>query len=231
MIHAINHDNKSGLWCGPAAIALITGQSTGIVTRMLLEDRRGKATRGSGGVKGTTPGEVYRVLRELGYVAHNVALAKHFSAIELELNLLYHIDLPILAATCDHWFVVFKGRYFDNKHPGGVKMPEHMRGQHVIECWAWRQVAAPSLPAPKPPPASSHPAMRKARKLAKAFGIALEYERDMQTWYVRCPIEVDEDMDDIFEGDHYASTPFEVLVKVEAYVELVEHVRVHGELS
>lgn len=230
LIHAINHDNKSGLWCGPAAIALITGQPTSIITRMLLEDRRGKSVRGSGGVKGTTPGEVYRVLRELGYCAQNVAPVKRFVAMEFEINILLHTHLPILAATVDHWFVMLDGRYYDNKHPDGVKMPEHMRRQQVVECSAWRQFKAPVLPAPRPPPASVHPAMRKARKLAKAYDIAIEYERDTELWFVHCPAEVDE-CDDIFEGDHYASGPFEVLAKVEAYVQLVEHVRVHGELS
>lgn len=230
MLHPIVHDNKSKLWCGPAAIALITGQPTSIVTRMLLDDRRAGSRESASGVKGTTPGEVYRVLRELGMTAQRVAPVKEFLAFELVDNIAFDTCWPVLASTVDHWFVTHRGRYFDNRHPQGIKMPEHMRRQRVTEANAWRQVSAPKLPAPKPPKASAHPSMREARKLAAKFGIAIEYERDIELWYVHCPAEVDE-VDDIFEGDHYAAGPDEVLSKVDKYVELVKHIRIHGELS
>jgi hypothetical protein len=231
VIHALVHDNKSRLWCGPAAIALITGQPTSVIHRMILEGRRGRCTRDSRAVTGTTHAEVYQVLRELGYKDQRVApIAGVFPAAHLVECIAFETHLPVLAATADHWFIVFRGQYFDNRHPEGVEMPEEMRGQLVDTVMAWRQVAAPKLPAPKPPPASRHPDMRKALRLAKEYSIEVEREGDIDAWYVHCPAEVDE-VDDIFEGDHYAHSPTEVLDKVTRYIELVHHVREHGALT
>jgi hypothetical protein len=231
VIHALVHDNKSRLWCGPAAIALLTGHPTSVIHRMILERRRGRCTRDSRAVTGTSHAEVYDVLRDLGYTnqrCYSGAVA--YQAFNLVDNLAFETHLPVLAATKDHWFITFRGKYFDNRHPDGADMPEEMRGQLVDTAMAWRQVGPAKLPPPKEPPASRHRDLRKAKRLAAEYSIEVEHESDIGAWYVHCPPEVDE-VDDIFEGDHYAHSPTEVLDKVTRYIELVHHVREHGALT
>jgi hypothetical protein len=233
VIHTLVHDNKSRLWCGPAAIALLTGHPTSVIHRMILDGRRGRCERGSFGVQGTTFAEVYSVLRDLGYTQQRCTppSAGIFKAARLVDCIAFESHLPVLAATEDHWFIVFERKYFDNRHPEGVEMPEEIRSATISGMpYAWRQVGPAKLPAPKPPPASKHRDMIEAKRLGKKYGIAIEHEVDVGAWYVHCPDEVDE-VDDIFEGDHYAYGPTEVLDKVSKYVELVKHVRIHGALT
>jgi hypothetical protein len=61
----IEHDLRTKLWCGPAALAAITGMPTSQVVEHIKADRRRR--RKSPRVIGTTIDDVERMLRNVGY--------------------------------------------------------------------------------------------------------------------------------------------------------------------
>lgn len=60
-LYAINHDFRGHLWCGPAAIAAVTGEPT---SRAVREIKAVRAAYGNdaGPIKGTWPSEVARAI-------------------------------------------------------------------------------------------------------------------------------------------------------------------------
>jgi hypothetical protein len=226
MLHPLVHDNPSKLWCGPAAIALVTGQPTSVIHRLAHEDRG--APRG---VKGMSPGELYRIIRRLGYEAVALSLPAGPAVTVRELMTDRGLDqqYPAIVATIDHWFVIWRGRYWDNSYTDHPIVPGSIDGDRVTEFTTWRKVRAPILPAPKPLPPSRDPSMVEAKRLAAQYGISIERETGSDEWEIFLPTDVDP-IDDVLEGDWHASTPGEVLRRVRIYVDLVKHVRRHGEL-
>lgn len=61
--HHIQHDANGQLWCGPAAISALTGETTSVVRDLVRKYRKDP----SSAVVGTHPEEVEYVLRKLGY--------------------------------------------------------------------------------------------------------------------------------------------------------------------
>lgn len=231
MLHPIVHDNKSKLWCGPAVIAIVTGASTNLIHRLAHERRATRSERKP--VQGMSSAELCYIMERLGYRMVDAGLpgGDRVTVLQLWTGNVFERDLPVIAATADHWFLIHRGRYHDNVIPEGTgEVTRVSMGELVEEFMTWRLERTPTnLPGPKPRPPSQHPSMRLARSIASEFRIDIERQADIGAWYVHCPEEVDE-VDDIHEGDHYCHSVDEVLARVRSYRDLVLHVREHGAL-
>lgn len=228
MLHPIVHDNRSHLWCGPAAIALMTGQPTKVIHRIVHELRDAEFKRRA--VQGMSRAELVAVMRRLGWAEAGYPGVMCLGAPVLEAAMLQALpEGPFICGTDDHWFVLWRGLYADNRQPEPGPVPKSIAGERLVDMLAWRRVAEPSLPAASRAP-SSTPEMREARRLADRYGIALKrLPGEPPVWVLGLPAEVDP-ADDVLEGEHECESPAEVLRKVRVYRDLVEHVRVHGKL-
>lgn len=210
MLHPINHDLPGALWCGPAAIAALTGFPTSLIHRLVKIDREvGRA------VKGMYPGETWRVLRQLGYSAA-VEIRRPRLTVRALADESHRYGLPLLVMTADHFLVLHEGRYLDNQTMPPCLAdfaPLKFRYAYVETAWAVHKVAEPSIP--RDTLAERAATMRKARALARKHGVRIDREAE-RYWYVWCP---ELAHDDPFDGDGYCDTEADALARVERYVE------------
>lgn len=213
MLHPIQHDLPGALWCGPAAIAALTGFPTSLIHRLVKNDREvGRA------VKGMYPGEAWRVLRQLGYsAAREYKPEGGATVLELARQAIDRDEaLPLLVMTPDHFLVLHGALVVDNTTDGPVMLSQAPR-QHlqskVVTAWAVHKVAEPSIPHDTL--AERTETMGRARRLARKHGVRIDREAE-RYWYVWCPELAD---DDPFDGDGWCGTEADVLARVERYVE------------
>jgi len=214
MLHQIVHDNRSKLWCGPAAIAAVTGQPTSVVTRALLQVRDGKP------VKGIYNHELLGALRMLGYMpSEEVRVRGPLTLAEFAAK---HRNLfserPMIVQVTGH-YVVLAGRRFVDSHtmtPVWLKDAPHRR-RRVEWAWSFTKWGEPTMPAPRQADRAGSSTMAKAKRLAAKHGI--EIQRDgagrSAMWWVTCPAL---EHDDPHEGSNGAYSQQEVLEAVEDYV-------------
>lgn len=152
MLHSVVHDNRSKLWCGPAAIALLTGQPTSVIHQLVLEDRRESGYTTRFGVTWMVDGELGRVMRRLGYAAAEVpaeiARRRPLAHVVQALRAQPHRwSLPISLHLGGHYAVVFEGLYADNSQLRPGQVPPAQAGELVCSAWSWVRVHDPLLPA------------------------------------------------------------------------------------
>ncbi len=210
-LHPIVHDIEGAmLWCGPAAIAAITGQPTSVIHRLVKIDRGNTKA-----VRGMFHGELHRVMRRLGYEVHTCVIGcsriEHFA----QFNRAEFQDRPMIAATADHYFVLFQDRFVDNGARLGVPIGPRVVSGDVERGWTFHQVAEPDIPPDRDViDRDGLNAMTKARRLAAKHDIVIELIIPGH-WQVWCPYLVD---DDPHEGRNDCDSRQEVLAKVESYV-------------
>lgn len=227
MLHPIKHDNKSQLWCGPAAIAAITGQPTSVITAMLRE------ASGEPRITGVANAPALKVLGDLGYAVdmerHYIGRDRRFSLNEVAGDFSAALEhMAALVVIPGHYVVLHAGKFIDNNYPAPIPVASAPRSDDLVEnIWLLRRVGPPQI-ASRFIKAWNDSTTAQARKLARRYRIGLRREMwDGLKYVLTCPVEVD-DVDDIYENDWEAETPDELLRKVKQYAELVEHVRVHG---
>lgn len=209
----INHDHRSKLWCGPAAIAAVTGHPTSTIYRVVQANE--KRNR----IMGMFPGELNRAMHSLGYTGKD---EMHPRGMTLAQFAAAHSDKfaqhPMIVATTEHFVVLHGRRFVDNvtQDPVWIKDAPHRRARVEWAC-AWVKVRDAVIPKVAAPKQRSND-MAKARRLAAKHGVDIEPERypDGMCYWVTCPELAD---DDPFEGDHFATDASEVLAKVERYIE------------
>ncbi len=135
MLHAVNRDVKGGVYCGPTAIAAITGQPVSVIYKKIRRvraegDRRryGKVVNG-GNVKrsdgnkrrivGTHNWEVLKVLKRLGYNA--VAKGAEVMTLRAFCEDRAHLG-PHLINVTGHYVTVSRGMILDTR-TGYVPIP------------------------------------------------------------------------------------------------------------
>ena len=215
MLFQIQHDGKRTLWCGPAAIAAVTGHPTSVISQILREDR-GHPT------KGVFHGELFRAMRRLGYkwvktvrpTVKKMTLAR-FAAEHKE----DFATQPLIVALSSHYVVLAGNRFVDSgtKDPVWISSAPHRRSI-VQEAWAYVKAGDADLPAPKRRDNSKAALRVKCNALAAKHGIDIEKD-DMGSggcWWVTCPAL---EHDDPHEGNHFAVSWSEVLSMVEDYVD------------
>lgn len=213
MLYKINHDNKSKLWCGPAAIAAITGYSTSEITRTA------RSISGRPQITGMSRGLLQQVMERLGYQqvrelhpckmtlaafsrAHSADFASH----------------PMTVGVTNHWIVLAGRRFVDNftRDPVWLTDAPHRRATVKWAC-SWRKVSEARVappPAPRPGASQSASDMRKARRMAGKAGLRIE--RDGDGYWVLGPL--DDSPSDPLLGNHFCVGGLEVLSNVELYV-------------
>lgn len=215
MLHAVNHDLPDcRLWCGPAAIAAVTGQPTSVIHEAIKQDRGDRAP-----VRGVFPGELARVMARLGYA---ITVQAECQGLDVQAFCKVFAPMsqavPLIAATADHYFVLAQGLFLDN----GTRWPiepelAHARGT-VVEALGFKLVREPDIPTPPatPPDAAL---LAKARRLARKHGIVVESLGPGRCWQVWCP---ELDHDDPFEDENTVDSGAAALRLVERYVHCLE---------
>lgn len=131
-------DNKTGrAWCGPAAIAILTGVPNSRIEKMLKRGRKGWGNRP---IKGTYNHEVIRVLKRLGCKVQELKNLE--STICKFADDVRHAGAYLVNVT-NHYMVTCAGVLADNSHPTGVPAEQYGRTRHVQRAW---KVVAPALP-------------------------------------------------------------------------------------
>lgn len=232
-LHPIKHDLKTTLWCGPAALAAITGKPTSEVmaTAKRVMNRRT--------VKGMSNLYLSRVARALGveletkYLSPGLTLArwckthKHLFA-----------DKPVIVNVTGHYVTVCGRTFVDNHVERAVplKRAPHRRCRVQVVF-----VASPITPAaPFPFPDNSGPELAKyvkpfspvpserteARRIARRFDIEIQMEEFsepgefQQPRFVYAPELLDSEELDPHAGDHVVNDWKEALDRVKQYARL-----------
>lgn len=208
MLYQIQHDNKSKLWCGPAAIAAVTGYPTSIITRMIRD------VSGGPRVTGTSNRELLIVMRRLGYVMVDQLLGHRGQTLAnfCRLNRAHFARRPMIVNLTNHYVVLAGRRFVDNMRPDPVPISSAPLRRALVErAWTFER----RLEAQLPPPVARvrDNSIAKAKRLAAKHGI--EIERDGSMWRVTCPAL---EHDDPHEGCNGCYEPGEVLSAVEDYV-------------
>jgi hypothetical protein len=221
MLHPIQHNNRSQLWCGPAAVAILTGQPTSVIHK-LFRDASGRP-----GITSVYENETVAVMERLGYAVRerwsNPLPLSEFSEVyadELETH-------PTLVNVPSHYIVIHKGMLVDNAHPTGIPAGDtHYWHQTVSAALIFTKVGEPERVVINQ---WTNPGIRKIMAQAKRWGIGLQRNHwEGKTVYtLTCPGEID-DVDDIFDHAPECETPAELEYKVNEYIALIKHVRIHG---
>lgn len=217
MLYQIVHDNQSKLWCGPAAIAAITGQPTSVITQMI------RGVNGKTKVTGTSNAELLAVMRRLGYArieCLELARERMTLARFAKLHRKMFAGRATVVNVTDHYVVLAGRRFVDSSRRDPVLISDAPYRRAIVKrAWSFEKVAAPDLPgAPARKPRDSR--MAKARALAAKHGVDVERQRGSSPtyWWVTCPAL---EHDDPHEGSQGCYDPGEVLDAVEDYVRLL----------
>lgn len=210
-------------YCGPTAVAAITGISTDEAARLMREWSGRRAIKGAG------LGELAAALRARGcnvtgsglQFAHLEAMERPTLAAWLKTGS-RPLDRHVVVVYRNHYGVLLGRRYLCAQSGGATSLADIPGRRGRME--GWFVVTLPEAPAPtiEPPKRAVYPqasALAKARRLATKHGIELERDRD--GYWVTHP-DFDDGDNDPCQGNHFCVGGDEVLQNVEAYVEAIE---------
>lgn len=141
MLHPIVHDNRSHLWCGPAAIAMVTGQPTSVIHRLAREYRRDQGRRNLS-VSGMTVLELEHVMERLGYKRgrfplngiYRTPLWMFLATIAFEH---LHQEHPLIVHLPKHVAVIYRGQFADCVRTEPGPLPERWHDAPIYGMTAW----------------------------------------------------------------------------------------------
>lgn len=231
-LHAINHDLKTTLWCGPAALAAISGLPTSHVMAVL------RSVTGQQVVKGVTNWALKKAGEQLGFrfISQPIEGPEPSTPFRCLPTLArWTAENPQLLAAgavivnVTGHYVTVKGRSFiDNgtRKPVSLKKAPHRRARvqaawHVVPMPGFK-VLTPTAPPPKVEPArpAPNPAKREAYRLAMTVeGLEIDREaRGSDVIWVYPPPALSADEKDRYAGDHGCYDWDEVLKRVKNYI-------------
>lgn len=216
-LHKINHDLKTVLWCGPGALATLTGLPTSRIMAVL------RHVTGRRTVKGVYHSEIIKAGEFLGLrfwpqMTRRQTLARWTA----EQRHLLHAGAVLLSVS--HHYVTVSGRMFNDnwtKVPVPLKKAPRRRARvraawHVTFSPNFVPAEIPKAPAPLKPAAPNYSA--KARALARRHGIQIDVgDPSPDCIYVSLPDGAT--IGDRHEGDHYVYDWASALDRVNGYVE------------
>lgn len=210
-IKPVNHGSTRAdrnNFCGPSVISAITGMTTGEAARLIRFVGQRKT------IKGTYNYEVTRALRKCGIRAER-------NSFGLELGrtngptLAGWLKATVKERTADRVFLIVAGWHWQLVQGrrivcGILGKPTSIRDKRVKRrarvAYVWELFAGdtitipPEARKPKRKPDPNAAARRKAKKLMAQYGFEVEYEYDMQTYWV-CMTEEAENL--AIELDHH----------------------------
>lgn len=174
-------DVKHRPYCGPAAIAVLTGVPVARIEKMIRRCRKGYARETAGrrvAVRGTSTGEVITVLERLGCKVERFSGFVPKCPVRHLAEDTSFTNQPYLVEVTGHWMALHNGVLADNSNPLGVPVADYKRGtRRVLAAWA---VSAPTTPvytqadpiAVAPRPAKPKPDIKAVRMARLAAQIA-----------------------------------------------------------
>lgn len=211
MIYKIQHTNKSKLWCGPAAVAAITGHTTDEIHRVMRQ------VSGRTRIAGVDTSTLMGAMSKLGY-----RLTKQVSGDSLSLaqwlsqNRALYAKMPFIVRLTSHYVVVCGRRFVDSHTKTPVALTDApFRRARVQRAWTFEKVSTPQIPAKATNP---HRKLKQdCRKLASLHGIEIDPVDDY--WWVYPPDSLAEDSDP-YTGDHICYDWPSVAKRVTVYAKL-----------
>lgn len=230
-LHPINHDIKTTLWCGPGALATITGLPVSHVMAVL------RHVTGRRTIKGVRHSDMFKAGAMLGltFLPQNVYsyVENHQLPTLARWTKIYQENLAsaaFLVNVSQHYVTVSGRKFNDNWTKSPVALSKAPRRRARVRA-AWKVVKDPNfVPAlPPAPPAPAKPASpnysAKARALARKHGIQIEVgDPSPDCIYVTLPEECG--IKDRHEGDHYVYDWAEALDRVKGYVEDLTRIQI-----
>lgn len=138
-------DVKHRPYCGPAAIAILTGVPIARIEKMIRRGRKGY--RDSDGrripIKGTHPWEVLKVLERLGCKVREIKCeSRTFGSFVADT---VHVSTPYLVEVTGHFMASYRGMYCDTSTLAGPQPIDayKSRTRRVRRVW---EVRAPATP-------------------------------------------------------------------------------------
>ncbi len=223
MLYKIKHTNKSKMWCGPAAIAAVTGYDTATITKLL------RSVSGRASVRGVYCSDLLAALKILGYAATEIGRAPSFRwerSTLLQWRKRHRAAAkasPVIVNVTGHYVTLFGDMLVDNhtKTPVRFSKAPHRR-KRVKQAWAIRKVGNSTWIDKAILPTSEKAAKRMALRLAKQNDIEIdapELGDDGVIWVYGPDCLNDEEHDDPVYSEHYCDTWAEALERVNAYIE------------
>lgn len=222
-LHPIVHDLKTTLWCGPGALATISGQPSSVCMAALRD-----TTRREGAIKGVGTWHLVKAAARLGYRLTSLTLPVHHKltmAAWTRENAATFAQNPVVLVVANH-FVTIKGRSFNDnwcKVPMPLKKARLRRARvaaayrvEVMDPDTSPPVAKQIKIVPIAPPVD--PMKSAVLRLAKAHGIPIDTERGSDIIWVYAPPALDSEELDRHAGDHATYDWPEAMVRVSEYV-------------
>lgn len=215
-LHPIKHDLKTVCWCGPGALATLTGHPTSYIMEVLRYVTRRQTVKGVSHTELIQAGELLG-LRFWPQMTRRRTLAR-WTAEQRDL-----LRAGAVVFNVSNHYVTVSGRMFnDNWTKTPVPLKKAPRRRARVRA-AWHVTFTPGfVPAPLPkPPAVVRPAApnfsAKARTLARRHGIQIDVgDPSPDCIYVCLPDGCT--IPDRHEGDHYVYDWASALGRVEDYV-------------
>lgn len=222
-LHAIKHNNKSQLWCGPAVISAVTGLDTRTVFQCIRD------TTGMPKVMGTNHTNVTQTLRALGVNAtvYYTRGSAFTLARWLRLNRSMFAHQPVIVGLTHHWVAVQGRRFVDSHEPSPVPLKKAPWRRARVKSYILLSPApdGPKWFAPAPVKVDWKAAKSRSGLLRRAeqLGIGIENHIHPNEWFVYPPAGFEAEGVDPFYGDHLACGADERAERIEGYVKLVEN--------
>lgn len=177
LFNPINHDLKTTLWCGPGALAIMSGQPTSVI-REVLRKVSGRQT-----IKGVYHSEMERAAEKLGYRLERVsavtsAARRTFAAWEKANRELFADTLHLLNVG-NHYVTVAGRQFCDNWTKTPVPLKKAPKRRRRVKA-VWRIVKVAEIPpdalpkVPEPKKDTEAKPRREAKALAALHGIVIE---------------------------------------------------------
>lgn len=138
-LYAIVHDLPGRLWCGPAAVAAVTGAPTSRIHAIIAAERATHGFRRGEGIKGTWPNELRLAMFALGYrciwhAGANVAgtprptFAQFRRARAPELR-----DAALVVSLTGHFVALAGNRLVDNRYRDPIMASDYPHQRTRVE--------------------------------------------------------------------------------------------------
>lgn len=221
-LHKINHDYKTTLWCGIAALATITGRPTS-ECRAAIHHVRGQAY-GEAAVKGIYCHEITRALNAFGYTATRIQLSgRPTLAGFLRTRTPEQRAGICLLNTTGHYVTVSGRKFIDNQQSEAVNLADaHCRRARVRNAWIIGRIVNPvevKLPQAAPRVDKNRAYRDEIARLVRACPTIKVDTRDLRElghiWVT--DERWDDDERDPHHGDHIAYDWQDALARVRVY--------------
>lgn len=226
-LHEINHDIRSTLWCGPAALATVSGQPVSVVMQAFREVT-GKKT-----IKGVGWTALSRAAARLGLKLEPLPLPFNHEthqwptlAAYVRQNGTLFADCPVIVNVTGHYVTVWGKKFNDNWTVKPVSLKKAPRRRARVKA-AWRVVkaeapVAPVVVPPKPKD-TARPAREEANRLARLHGVSIDKGcPSPDVIWVYPPPSLDREEADCHANDHACYDWDEALKRVKDYVRDLE---------